>query len=199
MGIRGTTVLARIETVNGAVTTEVTLVRDANGDLGRMELRGLDGSLIQTIDVTDTRWEVTTEDGETFSVERSPVDENDDRAIIADAILAAQSAANRVAAGNTFVTLPSASGTPGRMVLRSRANLTQAATLTVLMSRSSKTPTKDPALTAATVAAAWVRKRQQSCHSCKPMMSSCKAKRMLGKTAESAERFPLMVEGDLTF
>jgi len=110
MGIRGTTVLARIETVDGAITTQVTLVRDANGDLGRIELRALDGTLIQTIDVTDTRWEVTTEDGETFSVERTPVDENDDRALIADALLAAQSAANRIAVGDTFVTLPSTSG-----------------------------------------------------------------------------------------
>ena len=108
MGIRGTTVLVRLETVNGALLTEVTLKRDADGNLGSIELRSLDGSLIETINVTDTRWEVTTEDGETFSVERSPVDEGDDLALIADAFAALQSAANRVALGETFVTLPSA-------------------------------------------------------------------------------------------
>ena len=108
MGIRGTTVLVRLETVNGALLTEVTLKRDADGNLGSIELRSLDGSLIETINVTDTRWEVTTEDGETFSVERSPVDEGDDLALIADAFAALQSASNRVALGETFVTLPSA-------------------------------------------------------------------------------------------
>ncbi|WP_050928180.1 Ig-like domain-containing protein [Aestuariivita boseongensis] len=117
MGIRGTTVLARIETVNGAITTEVTLVRDADGDLGRIELRTLDGTLVQQITVTDTRWEVTTEDGETYSVERSAVDPSDDQALVADAFGALQSAINRVDAGQTFVTMPSTSsggsGGPG--------------------------------------------------------------------------------------
>ena len=108
MGIRGTTVLARIETVDGVVTTEITLKRDVDGSVGNIELRSLDGDLIQVIEATDTRWEVITEDGSTLSVERGPVDEANDLALITDAFTALQSAANRIAAGETFVSLPSA-------------------------------------------------------------------------------------------
>ncbi len=108
MGIRGTTVIVRIQLDNGIAVTEVTLTRDPDGGLGQVELRDLDGNLIATITSTDSKWIVSSADGQTREVERTSADDASDSLLIADAVAAFQIAATRVAQGETFVTLPSA-------------------------------------------------------------------------------------------
>jgi hypothetical protein len=49
MGIKGTTVLVEIDTDNGVATAQVTLLRDPDGDVGRVELFDLSQNLIATI------------------------------------------------------------------------------------------------------------------------------------------------------
>lgn len=108
MGIRGTTVIVRIQLDDGIAVTEVTLAPDPDGGLGQVELRDLDGNLIATITTTDSKWIVSSAEGETREIQRTAEDDASDSLLIADAITAFQLAATRVAQGETFVTLPSA-------------------------------------------------------------------------------------------
>lgn len=103
MGIRGTTVVVQVSTVNGVDTTEVTLTTDPDGDTGRVELRDIDGNLVAFITQTDTKWIVSAATGETREVDRTLQDEASDNVLIAEAFAAFRSAVSRVEAGDTFV------------------------------------------------------------------------------------------------
>ncbi|MEC7761485.1 MAG: Ig-like domain-containing protein, partial [Pseudomonadota bacterium] len=118
MGIRGTTVLVEITTVNGVSTVEVSLNTDPDGGQGAFELRDLDGNLIAFIDSTDTKWIVSPIEGETREVARTTDDLADDQALLLDAVRAYALAFERVDAGGTFVELASnqTSGTNGPQV-----------------------------------------------------------------------------------
>ena len=109
MGIRGTTVIARIVTEDGVVTTEATLTRDADGGLGEVELFSATGERIATMTGTDSKW-IVSSNGRSFEVARSPIDELSDDQIIAEAFAALDAATQRVAQGETFVTLPDPRG-----------------------------------------------------------------------------------------
>lgn len=112
MGIRGTTVVVQVGTVDGVDTTEVSLTTDPDGGQGRVELRDIDGNLIALITQTDTKWIVSAATGETREVARSLVDDAEDNLLIAEAFAAFRSAVARVDAGDTFVSLPAAQTTP---------------------------------------------------------------------------------------
>ena len=56
MGIRGTTVVVEVGPSNGEVTSEITLTRDPDGDIGEVVVFDLDGNLNATIADTDTKW-----------------------------------------------------------------------------------------------------------------------------------------------
>ncbi|WP_162798493.1 VCBS domain-containing protein [Sulfitobacter sp. SK012] len=103
MGIRGTTVIADVQMVNGVLTTEVSLSRDPDGDVGEIVLRDLDGNIVANITGTDIKWLLTTE-GQVFEVTRSLQDDADDSFLIAEAVGAYRSAFARVDSGETFVT-----------------------------------------------------------------------------------------------
>lgn len=103
MGIRGTTVLADVQTEGGVSTVEVTLTRDPNGGIGRVELFDLAGNLITTITSIRTKWIVSTEDGETREVERTAEDEAADNVLIAEAVAAYQVAQGRFAQDGSFI------------------------------------------------------------------------------------------------
>ncbi|MEM9636988.1 MAG: Ig-like domain-containing protein, partial [Pseudomonadota bacterium] len=105
MGIRGTTVVVQIGTVNGVDTTEVTLTNDPDGDTGRVELRDIEGNLVAFITETDTKWIVSAATGETREVDRTLQDDAEDNLLIAEAFAAFRSAVARVDAGDTFVSL----------------------------------------------------------------------------------------------
>jgi len=105
MGIRGTTVRVDITTVQGVTTVEVSLHRDPDGGLGRIELRDLDGNLIADITSSDTKWVVSPIEGETREVDRGTDDQAADAQILADAANAFALAYGRVASGDTFVNL----------------------------------------------------------------------------------------------
>ena len=105
MGIRGTTVLADVQTEGGVSTVEVTLTRDPDGGIGRVELFDLSGTLITTITGIDTKWIVSTDDAETREVDRTADDEAADNVLIADAVAAFQSAQSRFAQDGSFVQL----------------------------------------------------------------------------------------------
>ncbi|WP_299955592.1 Ig-like domain-containing protein [uncultured Roseobacter sp.] len=105
MGIRGTTVVVEVGTVNGVDTTEVTLTTDPDGDTGRVELRDIDGNLVAFIDQTNTKWIVSAATGETREVDRTLQDDAEDNLLIAEAFAAFRSAVARVDAGDTFVSL----------------------------------------------------------------------------------------------
>lgn len=105
MGIRGTTVVVQVGTVNGVDTTEVTLTNDPDGATGRVELRDNDGNLVAFITQTDTKWIVSAATGETREVDRTLQDEVGDNQLIAEAFTAYRSAVARVDAGDTFVSI----------------------------------------------------------------------------------------------
>ncbi len=110
MGIRGTTVLVEITTLDGISTVEVSLNTDPDGGQGAFELRDLDGNLIATIDSTDTKWIVSPVEGETREVVRTAEDLADDQTLLLDAARAYALAFERVDAGGTFVELVSNAG-----------------------------------------------------------------------------------------
>ncbi|MCV3273978.1 Ig-like domain-containing protein [Roseobacter sinensis] len=115
MGIRGTTVVVQVATVDGVDTTEVSLTNDPDGARGRVELRDVDGNLVATITQTDTKWVVSAATGEVREVARSPLDAAEDNLLIAEAFAAYRSAVARVEAGDAFVSVPtSRTGTAGR-------------------------------------------------------------------------------------
>ncbi len=105
MGIRGTTVLADVQTQGGVSTVEVTLTRDPDGGIGRVELFDLSGSLITTITSIDTKWIISTDDALTGEVDRTSTDEAADNVLIAEAVAAYQSAAGRFARDGSYVEL----------------------------------------------------------------------------------------------
>ncbi len=109
MGIRGTTVLVDIQTVNGVTTVEVSLNVDPDGGIGTIELRDLNGNLIATIEDTDSAWIIEPPGGaEPIEIERTVDDLASDEEILADAAAAFALAVQRVDAGETFVELGSA-------------------------------------------------------------------------------------------
>lgn len=103
MGIRGTTVLVQVGTVDGVDTTEITLTKDPDGTTGQVELRDIDGNLVAFITQTDTKWIVSAATGETREVDRTLQDEADDNLLIAEAFAAYRSAVSRAEAGDGFV------------------------------------------------------------------------------------------------
>ncbi len=105
MGIRGTTVVVEVSSENGVVTSEITLAEDIDGEIGRIELKDIEGNLVADIQETNTKWVVQAFDGAVREVDRSPLDELSDSILIAEAFAAFRSAASRVEAGDTFVTL----------------------------------------------------------------------------------------------
>ncbi|WP_298912101.1 tandem-95 repeat protein [uncultured Roseobacter sp.] len=105
MGIRGTTVIVQVGTVNGVDTTEVTLTTDPDGTRGGFELRDLDDNLIAYIDETDTKWIVRGANSESREVERTLQDDAEDNLLIAEAFAAYRAAVSRVDAGDTYVSL----------------------------------------------------------------------------------------------
>ena len=105
MGIRGTTVLVEIEAQGGVATAQVTLVRDPDGDVGRVELFDLAQNLIATITEANASWIISTVDGETREVERGEAPDDADALLIAEAVAAYQSAFGRVGQGGSFVEL----------------------------------------------------------------------------------------------
>ncbi|MGZ2257471.1 tandem-95 repeat protein [Roseobacter sp. A03A-229] len=112
MGIRGTTVVVQVGTVNGVDTTEVSLTTDPDGGQGRVELRDIDGNLVAMITQTDTKWIVSAATGETREVARSLLDDAEDNLLIAEAFAAYRSAVERVDAGQTFVSGSDTSPSP---------------------------------------------------------------------------------------
>lgn len=105
MGIRGTTVLADVQTKDGVSTAEITLARDPDGDVGKVALFDLDGELITTITSTTKTWLVSTEDGQTREIERSTTDEQTDTTLIAEAVAAYQAAAQRFTQDGQYIEL----------------------------------------------------------------------------------------------
>jgi VCBS repeat-containing protein len=105
MGIKGTTVLVELDTDNGVATAQVTLLRDPDGDVGRVELFDLSQNLIATIAQANASWIISTVDGETREVERTGEPDDADSVLIAEAVAAYQSAFGRVGQGGSFVEL----------------------------------------------------------------------------------------------
>ncbi|WP_436399205.1 Ig-like domain-containing protein [Roseobacter sp. S98] len=112
MGIRGTTVLVEVTADGGVVTSSVTLTRDPDGSVGRVELRDVDGNLVATLTDINTKWLVSSAGGETREVARTLQDDADDNLLIAEAFAAFRSAVARVDNGDTFVTLSDPGGPP---------------------------------------------------------------------------------------
>jgi hypothetical protein len=105
MGIKGTTVLVEIDTDNGVATAQVTLLRDPDGDVGRVELFDLSQNLIATITEANASWIISAVDGETREVEQTGGPDDADSVLIAEAVAAYQSAFGRVGQGGSFVEL----------------------------------------------------------------------------------------------
>ena len=105
MGIRGTTVLAEIETRGGVSTAEITLTPDPDGQVGRVAIFDLGGNLITTITDTSTKWIVSTLEGDTREVARSAEDAQADNVLIAEAVAAYDSAQARFQSGGSFIEL----------------------------------------------------------------------------------------------
>jgi VCBS repeat-containing protein len=105
MGIKGTTVLVEIQTDNGVASAQVTLLRDPDGDVGRVELFDLGQNLIATITEANSSWIISTVEGETREVERTGDPDAAETLLIAEAIAAYQSAFGRVGQGGSFVEL----------------------------------------------------------------------------------------------
>lgn len=107
MGIRGTTGLINLILENGLVTLEVSLVRDPDGSLGRIDCFDLNGNLIAEIGRTDVKWVISPDRGLAESVERTDLDQASDTVLLAQAVAAFLIASTRVEAGGTFVQLQS--------------------------------------------------------------------------------------------
>jgi len=105
MGIRGTTVLVEIEMQGGVATAQVTLLRDADGSVGRVELFDLARNLIATITEVNASWVISATEGDTREVERGTAPDDSDSLIIEEAVAAFRSAFGRVGQGGTFVEL----------------------------------------------------------------------------------------------
>ncbi|MEP6067129.1 MAG: Ig-like domain-containing protein [Paracoccaceae bacterium] len=105
MGIRGTTVLADIQSKDGVSTAEITLTRDPDGGVGKVALFDLDGDLITTITSTTKTWVVSTEEGQTREIDRSETDEQADNVLIAEAVAAYQAALQRFSQDGKFIDL----------------------------------------------------------------------------------------------
>uniref|UniRef100_UPI003C7E0904 tandem-95 repeat protein n=1 Tax=Dinoroseobacter sp. S375 TaxID=3415136 RepID=UPI003C7E0904 len=103
MGIRGTTVLADIQSDNGVITVELALTRDLDGTLGRIEVFDLDGNPLAEITGTDTKWVLSPDRGLALEVPRSTNDVASDSVLIAEASDALRAALGRVAAGDEIV------------------------------------------------------------------------------------------------
>ncbi|MEL6751352.1 MAG: Ig-like domain-containing protein, partial [Pseudomonadota bacterium] len=103
MGIRGTTVHVDIQTVNGVTTVEVSLNRDPDGELGSFTLTRLDGTVIDTLDTTETKWVVSPIEGETREVFRTVEDLASDQVLITRAAASFGSAIERVNNGGNYV------------------------------------------------------------------------------------------------
>src|SRR6056297_623909 len=112
MGIRGTTVLVDIQTVQGITTVAVSLNNDPDGGLGEIVISDLDGNEITTITTTDTKWVVPVGD-EAYEVERTADELATDSEILADAATAYASSLARLQAGQNFVELDSGSTRSG--------------------------------------------------------------------------------------
>ena len=112
MGIRGTTVLVDIQTVQGVTTVAVSLNTDPDGGLGEIVITDLDGNEITTITTTDTKWVVPVGD-EAYEVERTADDLAEDSIILADAATAYATALARLEAGQSLVELDSSSNRSG--------------------------------------------------------------------------------------
>ena len=105
MGIRGTTGLVDIRTVQGVTTVSVSLNTDPDGGLGEIVISDLDGNAISTITATDTKWVVPV-GGEAYEVERTADELATDSEILDEAAAAYASALGRVRPGR-----PSSSST----------------------------------------------------------------------------------------
>lgn len=114
MGIRGTTVVVDIQTIDGIVTTEVSLTADPDGGTGRIVLTDLNGNVLANITGTGTKWIVSPIDGESRELPRTAQDDAEDSVLIAEAVAAYQSAMTRVEQGETFVTLDGGAGSGTR-------------------------------------------------------------------------------------
>ncbi|HKL65142.1 MAG TPA: VCBS domain-containing protein, partial [Roseovarius sp.] len=112
MGIRGTTVLVDIQTVQGITTVAVSLNNDPDGGLGQIVISDLDGNEITTITTTNTKWVVPVGD-EAYEVERTADELATDSEILADAATAYASSLARLQAGQNFVELDSGSTRSG--------------------------------------------------------------------------------------
>ncbi|MEM1079797.1 MAG: tandem-95 repeat protein, partial [Pseudomonadota bacterium] len=110
MGIRGTTVLADIQSDNGIITVELALTRDLDGSLGRIEVFDLEGNPLAEITGTDTKWVLSPQQGLALEVPRSSDDIASDSVLIAEASDALRAAMGRVQAGEEMV--PGASPAP---------------------------------------------------------------------------------------
>src|SRR6056297_435105 len=113
MGIRGTTVLVDIQSVQGVTTVAVSLNADPDGGLGEIVVTDLDGNEITTITTTDTKWVVPVGDEQPYEVERTADELDDDSEILADAAFAYATALARLEAGQNFVELDSGSNRTG--------------------------------------------------------------------------------------
>ena len=109
MGIRGTTVVVEIDTQGGVSTAQITLVRDPDGSVGRVELFDLSQNLIATITEADASWIISTVEGETREVERGVDSDEAISLLIAEAVAAYNSAIGRVQQGGSFVELDNVS------------------------------------------------------------------------------------------
>jgi len=114
MGIRGTTVLVDVETIDGVMTVEVALTRDPDGSIGRIEVFDLQGTPIADITTTDTKWVITADGAEPQQVQRTQADEAEDSALISEAFSAFEAANARQAAGGQLVNeAPAETAVPG--------------------------------------------------------------------------------------
>ncbi|XDA97064.1 Ig-like domain-containing protein [Sulfitobacter sp. LCG007] len=103
MGIRGTTVIVDIQTINGILTSEVSLTRDPDGNVGHVVVRDLSGNVVADITDTNSKWLISSADGEVQELERTAQDDAEDSALIADAVAAFQSAVARAESGQGYV------------------------------------------------------------------------------------------------
>ncbi|WP_425093692.1 Ig-like domain-containing protein [Tropicimonas sp. S265A] len=104
MGIRGTTVLTNVSTLNGVVIVEVSLLQDRDGSVGEVGLFDLMGVPIADVTTTDVKWIVTSDGSPPQQVVKTAQEQAEDAPLIAQAFLAFDGAAARVAGGGTFVT-----------------------------------------------------------------------------------------------
>ena len=103
MGIRGTTVLARLQTNAGLDVSEISLTRDpGSGDIGEIELFDALGNLLAIVTRTDTKYIVTSA-GQITEVLRTPDDDAADAALLEQLLAAFEEAALRVEQGGNFV------------------------------------------------------------------------------------------------